>query len=157
MKQKKFLIITAILLIFLALAISIVMLFLFKTNTKLNQKLEHSQNEIEAKDPQLLSKRNDDTFEIVGYGQLEIDDSNPNINLINSSENNVYLSFDVLYNNEVLYKTNLISPGQMEQYDIYSKLDAGQHTLTYSINVYDVNENILWSGIQQEQMILIKK
>jgi len=76
--------------------------------------------------------------------------------LINSSENNVYLSFDVLYKDESLYKTGLISPGQMEQYNIYNKLDAGQHTLTYSINVYDTNENILWSGIQQEQEILIK-
>ena len=156
MKQKKFLIFTIILIILLVFSIAIGMLFLFKTNSKFNQKLEHSQNEIEAKDPQLLSKGSNDTFEIVGYGQLEIDSDNPNINLINSSDNNVYLSFDVLYNDEVLYKTNLISPGQMEQYDIYSKLDAGQHTLTYSINVYDTNENILWSGIQQEQMVLIK-
>lgn len=156
MKQKKFLLISASLIIILVFAIVISIFFAIKTYPKQNEKPEHSQKEVEAKNPQLLSKGNNETFEIVGFGQLEIDKDNPNINLINSSDNSVYLSFDVLCNDEVLYKTNLISPGQMEQYDIYSKLDAGQHTLTYSIDVYDANENILWSGIQQEQMILIK-
>ena len=156
MKQRKFLIFTAITIVTLVLAIGICGFWLFRNKSKISQKLEHSHNEIGASEPNLISSSSDDTFEIVGYGQLEINKDNPNINLINSSENNVYLSFDVLYDDEILYKTGLISPGQMEQCNVYNKLDAGQYTLTYSINVYDINENILWSGIQQEQKILIK-
>lgn len=156
MKESKFLILVSSTIVGLVVAIIVAGSILMKSQNISSQKLDHSKNEIIAQEPNLLSSGNDDTFEIVGYGELEINKDYPNINLINSSENNVYLSFDVLYNNEVLYKTNLISPGRMEQYDIYHKLDAGQHTLTYSINVYDQDENILWSGIQQEQKILIK-
>lgn len=156
MKQRKFLIFTAVTIVILVLSIGICGFWLVRNKPETSQKLSHSQNEVKASQPNLVSSSNDDTFEIVGYGQLEINKDNPNINLINSSENNVYLSFDVLYGDEILYKTGLISPGQMEQCNVYNKLDAGQYTLTYSINVYDTNENVLWSGIQQEQKILIK-
>lgn len=156
MTQKTFLIFSTTSIVSLVAAISIAGGVLVNAQNQTSQKLDYSDKQISAEEPNLLSSSNQDTFEIIGYGQLEIDKDYPNINLINSSENNVYLSFDVLYNDESLYKTGLISPGQMEQYNIYNKLDAGQHTLTYSINVYDTNENILWSGIQQEQEILIK-
>lgn len=156
MKKRKTLVYIAIIIVILVISIAITGLMLIRMNKQDSQKLDHSQSEIKAEDPNLLGSGNEETFEIIGYGELEINKEYPNINLINSSENKVYLSFDVLYGDEVLYKSNLISPGQMEQYDVYRKLDAGQYTLTYSINVYDINENILWSGIQQEQKISIK-
>lgn len=120
--------------------------------------LEVSNNQMDAKKPNLNKNDKDEYFELVGYGQLEINKSNPYINLINPSENSVYLSFDVIYNDESLYSTKLIEPGKMEQYDIYSCLDAGEHTLDYVINVYDlVDKKPLWAGINQEQQLIVKK
>ena len=119
--------------------------------------LEVSNKQLEAQNPNLTHKADDEYFELVGFGELEINDSNPYINLINPSKNQVYLSFDVIYNDEQLYSSNLIEPGKMEQYNIYECLDAGEHTLTYSINVYDINnKEPLWTGIQQEQELIIK-
>ena len=153
-KKRKRRIIVIIIIIILLLLLGICFFILYKKPKTTS--IGFSDNEVDAQTPNLSSKANDDYFEIVGFGQLEISKDNPNVNLINSSENNVYLSFDVFYNDELLYSSKLISPGKMEQYNVYSNLNAGQYTLTYSINVYDINENVLWSGIQQEQEILIR-
>lgn len=117
-----------------------------------------SKSQISADSPKLTSNEDDEYFELMGFGQLEINEQYPNLNMINPSENKVYLSFDVIYNDNVLYSTELIEPGMMEQFDIYSCLDAGEHTITYSIDVYDIdNMDPLWNGIKQEQEIIIKK
>lgn len=121
-------------------------------------RLDIADNQLTASDPNLLSSRDEEYFEIVGYGELEINVSNRNLNLINSKDNNVYLKFAVFYDDELLYSTKLIEPGKMEQYDVYSNLDAGKHTLTYSIDVIDMKTKVTtWSGIKQEQEIFIKK
>lgn len=130
----------------------------FSNSNKVFSPLETSSSQVIAEKPNLNSSNDDQYFELVGYGQLEINESNPYINLINPSENSVYLSFDVIYNDESLYSTKLIEPGKMEQYNIYSSLNAGEHTLDYVINVYDlIDKKPLWSGINQEQQIFIKK
>lgn len=117
-----------------------------------------SNNQVEAQNPNLISKSDDQYFELVGFGQLQIDSDDRYINLINPPENTVYLSFGVIYNDRILYKTDLIEPGKMEQYDVYSCLDAGEQTIYYSIDVYDlVEQKLLWTGIQQEQKLVIKK
>lgn len=122
-----------------------------------NEQLQISDSQVIAQNPSLTKHTDDQYFELVGFGQLEISQDNPYINLINPSENSVYLSFDVIYNDENLHSTKLIEPGKMEQYNVYSCLDAGEHTITYSINVYDlVDKKLLWPGIQQEQELLIK-
>ena len=124
----------------------------------ITQQPEVSSSQLDASNPNLTKSDDDQYFELVGFGQLEINKDNPYINLINPSENSVYLRFDVIYNDNVLYSTKLIEPGKMEQYDIYSCLDAGEHTITYSINVYDlIDKSPLWTGIEQEQEIQIKK
>ncbi|MBQ0036649.1 MAG: hypothetical protein KBT35_07005 [Firmicutes bacterium] len=99
----------------------------------------------------------DEYTELVGYGQVSINKDNPYLYLQNPETNEVYLSFDVTYNDEVLYSSGLIEPGKMEKFDIYSSLDAGKHTLIYSISSYDLEtKEKYWSGIKQEQEILIK-
>ena len=124
--------------------------------TRINRSLEVSNNTLSAQDPNLIQKVDDQYFELVGYGELEINEEQPYLNLINPSGNSVYLSFDVIYNDNVLYQTKLIEPGKMEQFDVYRLLDAGQHTITYSIDVYDLaDQTPLWTDIQQEQEILI--
>ena len=122
-----------------------------------NKSLEISKSQTNISNPNLSKNIDNEYFELVGFGQLEINENNPYINLINPSENSVYLSFDVIYNDENLHSTNLIEPGKMEQYDIYSCLDAGEHTITYSIDVYDLaDKKLLWPGIQQEQELIVR-
>ncbi|MBQ6217261.1 MAG: hypothetical protein IJK53_07730 [Erysipelotrichaceae bacterium] len=107
----------------------------------------------------LDNKTQEDAYtELMGFGRLELDLNSPFIYLINPPGNEVYLSFDVLYEGESLYKSDLIEPGKMEDFDICSVLDAGEHTLTYLISSYDLQDKtVLWSGVQQDQDILIRK
>lgn len=128
-----------------------------KTKELKTNELQVSENQLVAADPNLLSRNNDEYFELTGYGQLDIDESYPYLNLINSKNNAVYLSYEVRNNDNVLYNTKLIEPGKMEQFNIYKCLDAGEHTINYSIDVYDLDKHILWSGINLEQNISIKK
>ncbi len=103
-------------------------------------------------------KQEDEYTELMGFGVLELDLNSPFIYLINPPDNEVYLSFDVLYEGQSLYKSDLIEPGKMEDFDAYSVLDAGEHTLTYLISSYDLQDKaVLWSGVQQNQDILIRK
>ena len=94
----------------------------------------------------------------MGFGRLELDYDYPNVYLINPSDNDVYLSFDVMNNDEIIYQSGLIEPGKMEEFNAYSCLNAGEHTLVYSISSYDLQSKaVLWSGIRQNQEILIRK
>lgn len=156
--SKKKLIIFATTIIGLVILIAIGgIVLIVNSNSATDNILEISRSQIDASDPERTNSTDEGYFELVGFGQLELNDSNRNLNLINPSENSVYLSFDVIYNDDVLYQTKLIEPGKMEQYDVYSHLDAGKHTITYSINVYDINDQTpLWKGIKQEQEIIIK-
>ena len=120
-----------------------------------DQQLSTSQSAI---DIPVKESKEDSYTEIIGYGTLEIDYDYPYVYLQNPSENDVYMSFDVQYNGNTLYSSGLIAPGNMEQFNVFRCLDAGQHMLTYIISTYDMqNRNVLWSGIQQNQNVLIKK
>jgi len=152
--NKKLVIIAIVLTLVTGSAVAYVCLFNDRNDL---QALEISKNQINAQNPSLTNSCDDEYFELVGFGKLELNYTNQNLNLINPSENRVYLSFDVIYNDKTLYSTGLIEPGKMEQYNAYSGLDAGEHTILYSINVYDMeNKNPLWTGIKQEQEIIIK-
>ena len=120
--------------------------------------LKVSETQSDYVNPLEIQKEETEYTELMGFGTLELDAQAPFIYLINPPENEVYLSFDVLYENEVLYSSDLISPGKMEDFDVFSVLDAGEHTLTYSISSYDLTDrSVLWSGVQQNQDIFIRK
>lgn len=103
--------------------------------------------------------KNEEAYtELMGFGCLDIDESYPFIYLINPDSNEVYLSFDVYENDNLLYNSNLIEPGKMEGFNVFESLDAGKHSLTYSIASYNLqNKAVLWSGIKQNQEINIYK
>ncbi len=153
-KKKERLLIIIIILLILLIAFSIC--FLLRRRNVIS--LDISNRQISATNPNLYASNDNEYFELLGYGELQIDENNKNINLINTDGNNVYLKFSVIYDDNVLYETELIEPGKMEQYDIYSNLNAGKYTLTYSIDVIDMNTSkTTWSGIKQQQDINIIK
>lgn len=119
--------------------------------------LKVSDSQSDYSDP-LAKKEEDGYTELMGFGCLELDRDSPFVYLINPPENQVYLSFDVICDEKTLYKSDLISPGKMESFDAYACLNAGEHTLVYSISSYDMDDKaILWSGVRQNQDILIRK
>lgn len=153
-RKKKKIIIIIILLLLLLLCL----LFYIRINGKKINAMEISSNQKEAINPNLTNSIDEQYFELVGFGQLEINKDNPCINLINPENNSVYLSFNVINNSDSLYSTKLIEPGKMEQFNMYSCLDAGEHTISYLINVYDLKDmKPLWTGIEQEQKLIVKK
>ena len=151
--------------IIIIILIIIVILDLLLLLDKEKVKIFNGESSREVSDKEVtlekIRKENKDReafTEITGYGQITLDKDYPDICLMNSENNNVYLSYDVYCDNQKLYSTGLIHPGKMETCDIYSCLDAGKHTLIYKINSYDLDtKQIYWSGIKQEQNILINK
>lgn len=143
------------------LLITLLMIFLDIRATRngcdiLNEKkISNSQTKT---DIPIRETKEDGYTELIGYGLLEIDKDYPYLYLQNKENNDVYMSFEVIYDNNILYESDLVEPGMMERFDVYSCLNAGQHTLTYSISTYDMtSKEVLWSGIQQKQDILIRK
>ena len=109
-------------------------------------------------DPMEEKEEEEAYTELMGFGCLELDENEPFIYLINPPDNSVYLHYEVFCEGHRLYQSGLIEPGKMEDFDAYGNLDAGEHTLTYSISSYDLkNRSVLWSGVQQNQDILIRK
>ena len=151
-RQSKITIIVIILCLIL-LALSGLSLVLSLRSMKLSEQccqMKVSETQSDYVNP-LDQQQDEEAYtELMGFGCL--------IYLINPSDNEVYLSFDVLYEGRSLYKSDLIAPGKMEQFDICSVLDAGKHTLTYSISSYDLNDKkVLWAGVQQNQDVSIRK
>ena len=159
-KETKNKIVIVLFWIMIILFIAIVYMSVNIYAEKRQRKVDHpiAENQMEAQDPNLLSNKDNEYFELQGFGQLQIDNNNRNINLINPKDNKVYLEYKVTNGETVLFETELINPGNMVQYDVFSCLDAGEHTLTYIINVYDIETlDTLWSGIKQEQNVFIKE
>ena len=99
-KKKERLLIIIILLLILLIAFSIC--FLLRRRNVIS--LDISNRQISAADPNLYTSNNNEYFELLGYGELQIDENNKNINLINTDGNNVYLKFSVIYDDNVLYE-----------------------------------------------------
>ena len=155
-KQNIIMILLCILLLIMGTGLFI----LFRSYSRLSKscELKVSQDQEDIVLPTEKKDLEDAYTELMGFGCLELDVNEPFIYLINPSDNQVYLSFDVIYNDETLYKSDLIAPGKMESFDVYSCLNAGEHTLTYSISSYDLNNKaVLWAGVRQNQDVLIRK
>ena len=156
-KRDIFLIILCILILMIGIGIFIIVKEPFiKYSLFADRDVSATQSDINV---DLDHKNNETAYtELMGFGRLELDYDYPNVYLINPSDNDVYLSFDVMNNDEIIYQSGLIEPGKMEEFDAYSCLNAGEHTLVYSISSYDLESKaVLWSGIRQNQEILIRK
>ncbi len=158
-KRQKTLLIIFILLCILFLISGVGLFFSIRSYRK---SLNCCQNKISDRQKDFADpadrKTEEETYtELMGFGCLELDENEPFVYLINPPDNSVYLRFEVFCEKEKLYQSDLIEPGKMEDFDAYSRLDAGQHTLTYSISSYDLKDrSLLWSGVRQNQDILIR-
>ena len=156
-KRKLIIILMFILILIMSLFIIWLLVnFSDRKTIKTDKEVSDTQSSIDF-DPDHHHKEEGYT-EVMGFGCLDIDKDFPFIYLINPEGNEVYLSFDVYEDEEMLYSSKLIEPGKMEEFNIYECLNAGKHTLTYSIASFDMNDKtVLWSGIKQKQEISITK
>ena len=159
-QEKRRLILFVIIMIMLLIQLALLIYILVSRNNDRLITADKDVSDIQSEISYDLNHTQDsDAYtELMGFGQLEINSDFPDVYLINPQDNDVYLSFDVIYDDETLYQSGLIEPGKMEKFDIFSRLDAGRHELIYSISSYDLGSKaLLWSGIRQNQEILINK
>ena len=68
---------------------------------------------------------------------------NPNIQLQNYKENTKYLSYEVIKDNTIIDKTNLIKPGNAVNFDIYSKFNKkGSYQIVLKIYSYNQDGSV---------------
>lgn len=155
-KRKTIIILMLIIILIMIVFISYLLIKGNGRNVFISDK-EVSENQSEI-DLDIDHHKEEGYTEVMGFGCLDIDKDYPFIYLINPESNEVYLSFEVYKDEDMLYSSALIEPGMMEEFNIYECLNAGKHTLTYSIASYDMkNKSLLWSGIKQKQDISITK
>ena len=155
-KRKTIIILMLIIILIMIVFISYLLIKGNGRNVFISDK-EVSENQSEI-DLDIDHHKEEGYTEVMGFGCLDIDKDYPFIYLINPESNEVYLSFEVYKDEDMLYSSALIEPGMMEEFNIYECLNAGKHTLTYSIASYDMkNKALLWSGIKQKQDISITK
>lgn len=97
-----------------------------------------------------------ETIDIPGYADMTLDASYRDINLKNPEGNTVYFVYTLSENDEVVYETNAIIPGEMVKVDAYELLGTGEHDLMISIATYDVETEGSCNGASQEIKVTVK-
>ena len=82
---------------------------------------------------------NNEYVEIPGYQNLEVSKGQPFIQLKNLKGNSVYLQYNILQNDETLYQSILVEPGdKCDKWNAYESLGEGIHEVTFFIKTFDV-------------------
>lgn len=157
--QKTIKILTGVIVVLLVLIVFVGGYFILsgqEGSSRPTTDLAVSQNQDDINIPQRT--KNTEYTEYNGFGKITVDADYPNVYLTNPEANTVYMQFDVYEGDKLLYESGLIEPGKMENLDVYSMLDAGDHTLTYSITTYDIDtRELCMEGVRQEQDVNVVK
>ena len=157
-KQKKNRLLLIVPLLLLLLLIILLLSFFLcketKEETSPNEDLQVSGVQVQLGNK--TSKHSNRTTRILGDDCREIDEENPYVYLRNDASNAVYLQFDIYCEDKLLYSSDLIEPGMMEEIDVYEMLKKGDHQLEYHISSYDLEtKQGLLAGIKQLKQITI--
>lgn len=96
-----------------------------------------------------------ESIEIPGYSNLGVSKDNPTIRLGNPEANTVYLQYQIIKDDEVIFETKAIKPGNMVEANMYELLDEGKNEVTISINTYDVETETACNGATQAVTITV--
>ena len=102
------------------------------------------------------SGANTDSIEIPGYANLYVTKSNPNVQLINPTENTVYFVYDIKEGDKVIYSTKALPPDRMVEVPLGELLDVGEHDLTFAISCYDVEDQSGCNGANQSVKVTVE-
>ena len=105
-----------------------------------------------------IQDNEDNKISIPGYKKIIVDNNNPNIKLVNPSDNDVYFVYTItnIETEKVIYKTNAIKPGNMIELNIKNILDAGEYSLSFQIDTYDYETQVACNGAVQKVSLYIK-
>ena len=101
------------------------------------------------------SKGNSGEIEIPGYSNIIINESHPNIDLINPSSNDVYFVYQVALDGDVIYQSDAIAPGKMLSVPANGLFDNGEYNVQIRISCYDVQTQTPCNGATQEAVISV--
>lgn len=92
-------------------------------------------------------------IEIPGYSNLAVSKKTQTIHLGNPEKNTVYLQYQIVEGDEVIYETNAIKPGNMVDANLYELLSPGEHDVKFVINTYDIETESSCNGAIQDVTI----
>ena len=160
-KEKN--ILTTIIIILLMLILLLSCLCFFNNSKKTDIKSQLELEEDVAWDGKMTSNNPtqntmDETITIPGYSVLYVDESSKTVRLVNPEENTVYLQYSILKDEDTIYSTKGIKPGNMVEADLYSALKdygTGEYALSFVISSYDVNTQESCNGATQTVYITV--
>ncbi len=96
-------------------------------------------------------------IEIPGYYNIVIYKSEPFLDLINPTGNEVYFVYDLIENGVPFYTSDAISPGTMLPVPLGDMLETGEHSVQFSISCFDVETQAPCNGATQAATVTIKE
>lgn len=96
------------------------------------------------------------SIEIPGYANLFISTSEPDVQLINPSSNDVYFVYTIKNGDEVLEETKAIEPGKALNVPLGTMLGVGEHQVSFEISCFDVETQAPCNGAVQSVKITVR-
>lgn len=153
-KKKKRYWLLLLLLLLLALIIFLLHFYLFRGNN--SHELLHVSNTQIGMIDEDRNKLEEDSIILSGHGEILVNSKYPYVLLENAPLNDVYLRYEVYYEDTLLTTTDLISPGMCEKFDVFDLFKKGGYTLDYYVSAFDLQTMTpYWSNVNIKQNILI--
>ena len=128
-------------LIILLLLILCLIAAILLPNSKIEKPILNFENQVPYSE-EVTQEESDksDQVAIVLKQKYTVNKNNPNIKLLNYKENTKYLSYQILYNNNIIGKTDLIKPGNVVDFNIYSQFNQ-KGTYPIVLKIYSYNQD----------------
>lgn len=130
--------------IILLFLILILICTIFLSNSKTDKPVLNFENQMPYQEEIVENQSSSsDEVAIVLKQKYVVSKENPNIQLQNYKENTKYLSYEVIKDNTIIGKTNLIKPGNVAYFDIYSKFNKkGSYQIVLKIYSYNQDGSV---------------
>ncbi len=102
------------------------------------------------------SKAETGSIEIPGYANLFISEQEPDIQLINPSNNDVYFVYKITNGDDVVYETKAIEPGKTVDVPLGTILGSGEYQLSFEISCFDVVTQAPCNGAVQTVKLTVR-
>lgn len=114
---------------------------IFLSNSKTDKPVLNFENQMPYHEEIVENQSSSsDEVAIVLKQKYVVSKENPNIQLQNYKENTKYLSYQILYNNNIIGKTDLIKPGNVVDFNIYSQFNQ-KGTYPIVLKIYSYNQD----------------
>lgn len=88
-------------------------------------------------------------IQIPGYADLVFTDKVTDVQLINPTDNTVYMVYQIFEGDTPIFETKGISPSKAVECNLGSLISEGVHMLTFKISTYDIDTHEPCNGATQ--------